>query len=398
MFETFPDTPLFGANLITQQFKADPRPEKFDLGLGVYRNDIGATPVMSAVKKAEAQLLAEQTSKSYLGLVGDVAFSDALLRLVVGNGPEADDWTPIQTPGGVAALRLAVELIATAAPSARVWMSTPSWANHGPIMRSSGLEVVEFRYLDTNTQTLDFDGMLHDLGGAAPGDPVLLQACCHNPSGLDLSRSQWDELAQLIAKKGLMPILDVAYQGFGENIEDDVYGVHAVSKAVPEAFMAITCSKTFSTYRDRAGILAAMSRVPEQHPRIRQQMLRRINTLYAMPPDHAASVVRIILADTSLKNEWIAELATMRERVVHCRVRLADALRKSTNSDQFDFLTLHRGMFSILPLTKEQVTRLRVDFGVYILPSGRINLAGLADDQIDQVAKAIASVIAPSET
>ncbi len=393
MFETLTDTPLFGANLITQQFKADPRDEKIDLGLGVYRDEAGQTPVMEAVKKAEALLLKSQTSKSYLGLAGDDAFSDALLRLVVGDTPVAERFSYVQTPGGVAALRLAVEVIANVSSGSRIWMSDPSWANHGPIMRASGLEVLEFRYLDQATQRLDFDGMCEDLAGAAPGDGVLLQACCHNPSGVDLEPAQWDILCSILVDKGLLPILDVAYQGFGEGIEADMYGVRVIAEAVPEAFMAVTCSKTFSNYRDRAGILAALSRKPDQKHRIRQKMLGHINTLYAMPPDHAAAVVRTILTDPDLRTLWQTELNDMRLRVVKCRQNLSRALRQATNGDHFDFLMHHRGMFSILPLSPPQVERLRLEFGIYILPSGRTNLAGLGDHQIQRVAQSIAAVL-----
>ncbi len=391
MFETLTDTPLFGANLIMQQFKSDPRADKIDLGLGVYRNDAGVTPVMEAVKEAEARLLSTQTSKSYLGLAGDDAFSTALLELVVGAGPQNQKWSYVQTPGGVAALRLAVEIIASLNPQARIWISSPSWANHGPIMRASGLQVVEFRYLDPTTQSLDFEGMLTDLRSAAPGDAVLLQACCHNPTGVDLSPAQWDALCDVIVAGQLLPILDVAYQGFGKGLEEDMYGVRALSNVAPEAFMAVTCSKTFSNYRDRAGILAGLSSDPDQVPRIRQKMLSHINTLYAMPPDHAAAVVHLILSDPKLKTLWMTELREMQMRVTRCRKDLAQALRQATNGDTFDFLSQHQGMFSMLPISKAAVENLRVKHGIYILPSGRINLAGLANDQVTRVANAIAA-------
>lgn len=393
MFEVFPETPLFGANLITQQFKADPRSDKIDLGLGVYRDDAGLTPVMAAVKEAEARLLRDQTSKSYVGLAGDAGFCDALAALVLGQGPAIDDWTCVQTPGGVAALRLAIEMIAQANPSAKVWASSPSWANHGPIMRASGLEVVEFRFLDAATQTLDAAGMLADLETASRGDVVLLQACCHNPTGIEMPPAHWDQVAEVVARRSLLPILDVAYQGFGQGLEDDVYGVRAIAAQVPEAMMAVTCSKTFSNYRDRSGILGAMTRAADQLPRVRQKMLSCVNTLYAMPPDHGAVVVKLILTDEGLRAQWLAELDVMRDRVQTCRRQLAEALRQATNGDAFDFLTQHRGMFSLLPLSLEQVKRLRAEQGVYILPDGRMNLAGLTGDHIEQVARAIAKVM-----
>lgn len=392
MFEVFEETPLFGANLVSQLFRADPRTDKIDLGLGVYRDDAGNTPVMAAVKQAEEHLLRTQSSKSYVGLPGDDEFSTALAELVLGADAPLDCWARVQTPGGVAALRIAADLIAQANPDATLWMSSPSWGNHGPILRSSGLQVREFRYHDQATQSLDLDGMLADLGKARAGDAVLLQACCHNPTGTDLSPTDWAAVVDLVRSNGLLPILDVAYQGFAEGLEEDVAGVRAMVAAVPEAILAVTCSKSFSNYRDRVGILAAQAQTPDQAARTRQKMLGLINASYAMPPDHGAAVVKIILGNPDLRALWITELDTMRERVQTVRTRLASALRRDTNSDAFDFIAQHAGMFSTLTLTKDQVDILRTTHGIYILGSGRMNMAGIAMDQIDYISKALVAV------
>lgn len=392
MFETFHETPLFGANLVSQLFQADARADKIDLGLGVYRDEAGRTPVMAAVKLAEERLIQTQTSKSYVGLAGDDAFSSVVADLVLGTQVEHDRWARVQSPGGVAALRIAAELIALANPRARIWMSSPSWANHGPIMKSSGLEVVEFRYHDQKTQGVDVDGMLADLNAAKAGDAVLLQACCHNPTGADLSPPDWVAVIEVVQKKGLLPILDVAYQGFGVGLEQDVAGVRAMVAAVPEALLAVTCSKNFSNYRDRVGVLAAMAQTPQQAARTRQKTLGLINALYAMPPDHGSAVVKTVLGDPDLRSLWLDELTGMRNRLQAVRAGLAGALRRETNTDSFDFIEHHVGMFSTLTLGKQQVDRLRNEHGIYILASGRMNLAGISLNQIDRIAKALVAV------
>jgi aromatic-amino-acid transaminase len=398
MFEVFEETPLFGANLVSQLFRADPRTDKIDLGLGVYRDDTGNTPVMAAVKQAEELLLRTQTSKSYVGLAGDDAFSTALLELVVGEDAPLSRWARVQTPGGVAALRIAADLVALANPDATIWMSSPSWANHGPILRASTLQVAEFRYHDQATQRLDPDGMLADLGRARAGDAVLLQACCHNPTGTDLSPSDWVAVTDLVQSRGLLPILDVAYQGFANGLDEDVHGVRVMVAAVPEAILAVTCSKSFSNYRDRVGILATQAQTPEQAARTRQKMLGLINASYAMPPDHGAAVVKTILGDAGLRALWVEELDRMRHRVQAVRAELAAALRRDTNSDAFDFIGHHAGMFSTLTLSKDQVDALRIEHGIYILASGRMNFAGIAMDQINDISKALVAVIQPGKT
>lgn len=392
MFETFEETPLFGANLVFQLFREDPRDDKIDLGLGVYRDDAGQTPVMAAVKQAEDRLLHTQTSKSYLGLAGDADFSDALAELVLGADAPFERWARVQTPGGVAALRVAADLVALANPGATVWMSNPSWPNHGPIMRASGLSVTEFRYHDPETQGIDREGMLADLNTANKGDVVLLQACCHNPTGVDLAPEDWAAVKEVVLRRELLPILDVAYQGFSDGLDEDVAGVRAMVADIPEALLSVTCSKTFSNYRDRAGILGGLAKTPQQAARTRQKMLATINKNYAMPPDHGAVVVKTILTDEALRGIWLAELDAMRDRVKAVRTQLAAALRRGTNTNSYDFIEHHAGMFSTLSLGEQQVDRLRNEHGIYILSSGRVNMAGLSFDQIDRIAQAIIAV------
>ena len=392
MFENTEHTPLFGANLVASQFKADQRSEKIDLGLGVYKNDDGVTPVMAAVKSAEIWLLENQQSKSYLGLLGDQVFSSLMLDLVLGKKANKDCVSVIQTPGGVSALSLCCHLLKRVHPDTTVWVSDPSWANHIPIITHAGLKSAAFPYYDPTTAKIDFDAMCTCLESLPNGDVVLLQVSCHNPTGADLTPEQWRRVAKICLNRELLPLLDVAYQGFAENLEADVYAARYIFSLLPELMIASTCSKTFSVYRDRAGIAAIVSKSPDNAERTLSLMRRIANVTYAMPADHAAAVVRHILDDTKVQLQWIEELRVMSERVRNLRSALAVALRRATNSIEFDFLVNHKGMFSLLPLTNVQIDRLREMHAIYLVQGGRINVAGLQTSQIDRVAEAIAEV------
>ena len=398
MFENFPHKPLFGANLVSKLFAEDTRDDKLDLGLGVYKSSEGQTTILRSVKKAEARLLKGQETKSYVGLAGDKVFSRRLAELTMGSDQAWDRISIAQTPGGVAAMRVGFEMVNAAQPGATVWVSNPTWANHPPIIQHAGLAVQAYPYLNEETGGVDFDAMTKCLGGLPAGDVVLLQASCHNPTGAGLENAQWDIIAELCKKRGLLPFLDVAYQGFGMGIEEDSYAPRLFAKVMPELLVAVTCSKNFANYRDRVGIIAIQATNSDTAHRSSLKMLDLINALYAMPPDHGAAIVSDILSDRGLRSEWERELAEMRERLANLRIALAAAMRRETNSTEFDFLERQQGMFSILPVTPEQVDAMRIDHGMYIVSNGRINIAGIAESQVNRVAKVIAGVRQVSST
>lgn len=373
-------------------FAADPREDKVDLGVGVYKDADGRTPVLRAVKHAEARLLEGQTTKSYVGLLGDPAFVEAMRVLIFGDAAPADRIAGAQTPGGTGAVRQLFELVQLGAPEARVFLSQPTWPNHAAILNHLGIPTLHYRYFDPLTRGVDFEGMIGDLAAAERGDVVLLHGCCHNPTGADLSMEQWRTITALLVKLGAVPMIDLAYQGFGDGLEADVAGLRYMAGQVPEMLVAASCSKNFGLYRDRVG--AAFALAPAVNlagvARANLATLNRLN--YSFPPDHGAKVVEIILSDTMLTTEWAAELEGMRHGMLALRSGLADALRRATNSDRFDFLARHRGMFSLVGASPDQVAALRADHGLYLVGDGRINVAGLPAERLDRVAGAIAAV------
>ena len=394
MFEGIESTPLFGANLVAANFRADSRANKIDLGLGVYRDENGATPVLDVVKSAETVLVQNQTSKSYQGLLGDPEYSQLMLELVLGANIDTSKIAVLQTPGGVAALSITFQLIQSIRPDGQVWISNPTWANHAPVIKHTGLSVREYPYFDPVTVSLDFDRMMACLSTTPAGDTVLLQASCHNPTGVDLSPAQWDAVIDACKTTGLLPVIDVAYQGFGQGLEADTYGPCRAFQELPEVVLTATCSKNFGVYRDRVAIAAVQTKSPDNAKRTLSRLRRFANVTYAMPADHAAAVVKIILSDDALRLAWEIELTMMRVRVRSVRNELAKALRRVTNSDRFDFLVSHAGMFSLLPLTDTQIDALQHEHGIYLVKGGRANIAGLKNCQIEQFAAALAQVIA----
>ncbi len=392
MFETLKPQPEDKIIKLIGMYREDPRSEKLDLGVGVYKDENGKTPVMRAVKKAEAQLLAAQDSKSYVGLLGNLDFVDAMRELVLGDAVSAARISGAQTPGGTGAIRQLFELIQMASPDATVWISDPSWPNHEAILKHLGMKIRKYRYFDDATCQVDFDGMKADLDGVAAGDVVLLHGCCHNPTGANLSLEQWAEVTDLVLAKSVTPFIDFAYQGFGDGLDADAEGVRLMAGKVPEMMIAASCSKNFGLYRDRVGValvMSAESAVPLTKGALAS--LNRVN--FSFPPDHGATVTAMILADADLRADWMAELEEMRLNMLELRQGLADALRRETNSDRFDFVADHRGMFSRLGLTVEQVDQLREEFGVYMVGDSRFNVAGLPKDGLEKLAKAIASVL-----
>ncbi|MFQ8430252.1 aromatic amino acid transaminase [Amaricoccus sp. W119] len=370
----------------------DPREDKLDLGVGVYKDAEGRTPIMRAVKEAERRLLEEQTTKSYVALLGDATFLDRMRDLIFGDSVPADRIAACQTPGGTGAVHQLFELIQRADPEAVVWYSDPTWPNHPAMLAHLGIPAKTYRYFDTATRGVDFEGMLADLAGAKVGDVVLLHGCCHNPTGANPTLEQWRTIAELCVQRGLVPMIDLAYQGFGDGLDSDVAGMRYLAGQVPEILVAASCSKNFGLYRDRVGAAFAVSAAPNLTPIARGNLasLNRMN--FSFPPDHGARAVGIILADDKLRLDWITELEEMRQGMLVLRRNFAEALRRATNSDRYDFVASHRGMFSRLGLTPGQVATLRSDYGVYMTGDSRINIAGLPADGLDTFASAIAAV------
>ena len=369
-------------------YREDPRPTKVDLGVGVYKNAQGVTPVMRAVKEAERRLVATQDSKSYVGLAGDPAYSDAMIGLILADSVVRDRIAAVATPGGTGAVRQAFELIRIANPTAKIHVSNPTWPNHVSIMNFLGIEAVPYRYFDSETRGVDFDGMIEDLGKASAGDVVLLHGCCHNPTGANLNLTQWQKVIDLINDKGLLAMVDIAYQGFGDGLEEDAQAVRLVASSVKNTLIAGSCSKNFGIYRERTGILMAISADAETP--IVQQNLNYLNRQnYSFPPDHGARVVTTILTDAELRADWAAELEEVRLSMLGLRQQLAEELRALSGSDRFGFIAQHRGMFSQIGTTPELVEKMRVDSAIYMVSDSRMNIAGLNEQTVPVLAKAI---------
>ena len=370
-------------------YREDPRDAKVDLGVGVYKDATGNTPVMRAVKEAEKRLQAQQTSKAYVGLAGDPAFADAMINLVLDDTIARDRIAAVATPGGTGAIRQAFELIKMAAPEATVWLSNPTWPNHPSILNYLGMKSAEYRYFDRATRGVDFDGLMADLAGVTAGDIVLLHGCCHNPTGANLTSDQMAAVIALMNTRGAIPFVDIAYQGFGDGLDADAQITRMIAQGFDNVLIAASCSKNFGIYRERTGILMAVAR-HAQEAKLTQQNLNYLNRQnYSFPPDHGARVVTTILNDPALRADWEAELEDTRNGMLSLRKQLADELRRLTNSDRFDFLAHHRGMFSQLGTTPEMVEKLRADHGIYMVSDSRMNIAGLNTDTVPILARAI---------
>lgn len=390
MLETLNPQPQDKILQLIAMFRDDPRDGKIDLGVGVYKDANGLTPVMRAVKAAEKRLWEEEKTKTYTGLAGEPAYNAALTGLILGQG-FADRAASVATPGGTGAIRQALELIRMANPKARVWMSAPTWPNHPSIVKYLGMTGVEYRYFDVTTSGIDFEGLMADLEGVAAGDAVLLHGCCHNPTGANLAADQWDAVIALLQKKGAVPFVDLAYQGFGDGLDEDAAATRKIAAAFPEVLIAASCSKNFGIYRERTGILIALTD-PARKAVVQGNLnfLNRQN--YSFPPDHGARLVTMILEDQALAADWCTELEEVRLNMLSLRTALAEELRRATNSDRFDFVAKHRGMFSRLGLTEAQVNRLREEHAIYMVGDSRINIAGLNTRTVPILAAAIAKV------
>lgn len=393
MFDQLKAQPQDKILQLIQMFREDTREEKIDLGVGVYKDATGLTPVMRAVKAAEKKLWEVETTKTYTALAGEPAYNAAMAKMILADAVAMDRVASVSTPGGTGAIRQALELVKLATPSATVWLSAPTWPNHPSIVKYLGMKMAEYRYFDAATRGVDFAGVMEDLAKVAPGDVVLLHGCCHNPTGANLDGAQWEQVVALLVAKGAIPLVDLAYQGFGDGLEADAAATRLVARSFPEVLIAASCSKNFGIYRERTGILIGIGAADGKG--VLQGNLNFLNRQnYSFPPDHGARLVTMILEDDALRADWMAELEEVRQNMLGLRKALAEELRKATNSDRFDFVADHRGMFSRLGLSEEQVVRLREEHAIYMVGDSRINIAGLNARTVPILATAIASVAA----
>ncbi len=378
---------------LIKEHKNDPRTQKVDLGVGVFRTAEGETPVLDVVKKAEQRLVDTQDSKAYIGTAGDPLFNAAMQTLTFADSGDVDRLMTIQAPGGSGSLRVAAGLILRAREQATVWVSEPTWANHIPLLGGAGLTLKPYPYYDTERHVLRMEQMLDALREVPKGDLVLLHACCHNPSGLDPSAEEWQAITDIIVERELVPFIDMAYQGFAESLHSDAFAVRHMADRVPEMIVANSCSKNFGLYRDRVGTLSILARDTQTRDVVYSQLNNVVRTIYSVPPDHGAVVVNLILNDPELKAAWRIELAEMRGRLREMRVLLNDALRDRAPDHDFSHLVRAVGMFCFLGITPEQVSRLKEEFGVYMVDSSRINIAGITAGNVNYLADAIAAVL-----
>ena len=392
LFDVLDDQPLDAMLTLLRQLRDDPRTGKIDLGIGVYGDEAGRTPVMQAVRQAELIVAEAQTTKAYVAAEGDARFVALLAPIVLGASRAADErYCGLQTPGGTGALRLAAELIARANPDARVWVGAPTWINHQALMRSAGLQVLEHPFFDQATQTVLFDEMMSALEAARSGDVLLLHACCHNPTGAGFTADQWCTIADLCARKSLLPLIDIAYQGLGYGLEEDAADMRALLDVVPEALVTASCSKNFGLYRERLGALWIKGSNAQAALRARANCVKVGRSMWSMPPDHGASVVRTLLESAELTANWLAELATMRARINSVRADLAKAV------PQLASVASQTGMFALLPLSRDAVAELRVKHGIYMVENGRMNVAGLRPENLPRFAAALKPYLSKGE-
>ncbi|HHD64540.1 MAG TPA: aspartate/tyrosine/aromatic aminotransferase [Desulfobulbaceae bacterium] len=396
MWENIQPAPPDSILGLTEEFKKDRNPGKVNLGVGVYKDNNGRTPILGAVKKAEQQLLARETTKSYLPISGDPAYGRAVQKLVLGEDSDAfasSRAVTVHAPGGTGALKVGADLLKRFKPQARVWVSSPTWANHNGIFGDAGFELDRYSYYNPESKGLDFDRMLDDLGRAPAGDIVVLHACCHNPSGVDLNQSQWDEVVRVADKQGWIPFLDFAYQGFGDGVGEDRYAVERFAASGMDFLVASSFSKNFGLYNERTGALTIICPGVVEAKVAMSHVKTVIRTNYSNPPAHGGLVATIILEDSGLYQEWLAELADMRERIKNVRRTLVKGLADCGVPGDFSFIERQRGMFSFSGLSDEVVKWLRAEKSIYVVGGGRINLAGLTTDNLDYVCSSIAEAI-----
>jgi aspartate aminotransferase len=396
VFETLPalaPDPILG---LSAAFKKDNNPAKIDLGVGVYKDESGNTPILNAVAKAQIKLQETETSKVYITPQGVQGFIDGMLELILGKANPAilaNRVAAVQAPGGCGALRILAELLKRCNPDAKVWVSDPTWANHIPLLGNAGLELATYPYFDKQTASIKFDEMMDCLGKVNKGDIVLLHGCCHNPTGADLTNEQWQAVADLANKVGFLPFIDVAYQGFGDGLEEDAYGIRLMVESVPEVIIAASCSKNFGLYRERVGLAALITANSQTRDVVQSQIQSVARGIYSMPPSYGGALVDIILADAELNALWQSEVSEMRERMISLRKLLVDNLAAQGASKDFSFVNQQKGMFSFLCVAPEQVQKLRAEKSVYFVDSSRVNIAGINTKNVETLAAAIAGVL-----
>ena len=389
MFDALNDQPADKILALMAAYREDPRDRKIDLGVGVYKDAKGHTPVMRAIKAAERRLVDEQTTKAYTGLAGDPAFAGAMIDLVLDGAVARDRIAAIATPGGTGACRMGFEIARLAKADARIWVSDPTWPNHLSILKFMDMPTQTYRYFADETALVDFDGMKADLAGVGAGDIVLIHGCCHNPTGANLTAAQVDEVIAILKDKGAVPMIDIAYQGFGDGLAEDAAATRAIAGAMDECLIAASCSKNFGVYRERTGLLMAICKDPAQTKTLQGNLNYLNRQTYSFPPDHGARVVTMVLTDPELRADWEAELEEVRTGMLSLREQLAAELARLTNTDRFAFVAKHRGMFSRLGLPSDVVAKLRADHAVYMVGDSRINIAGLNAETVPILAKAI---------
>ncbi len=391
--ETLPADPILG---LSAAFRADANPNKIDLGMGVYRDASGITPVMSAVKKAEAGILEAQTSKAYVGPVGAQAYNEIIANLIFGDALVSKlggRRVTVQTPGGCGGLRLAAEFIGKATSDATVWVSDPTWANHKPLLGSAGLRFRDYPYYDYDKHSVRFAEMIDCLRQIPAGDLVLLHGCCHNPSGADLDREQWLQLRDVALERGFTVFIDLAYQGMGDGLEPDVYGVRLLAESLPELLVVSSCSKNFGLYRERTGALTLICDSPAAATVATTQLAAAARANYSMPPDHGAAIVQFIMEDAGLRAEWEEELTAVRDRINGLRSLIVERVQAAGIGRDFGFIEKEKGMFSFLGVDRTQIETLINDYSIYLVNSSRINVASINESNIDYFTASLAKVL-----
>lgn len=387
-----PADPILG---LSTKYKADTNPNKIDLGAGIYKDEAGNTPVLACVKTAEKFRVENETSKAYLGSAGSELFNERMSALILGDHKVISEQRirTISTPGGTGALRIAGEFIKTCKPGATIWLSNPTWANHQGVFTAAGLNVKTYPYYDYENKCLDFAAMVEALKLIPENDAVLLHACCHNPSGMDLSTEQWQQVAKLAQQRGFLPVIDIAYQGFGEDLDADAYGLRLMADTVEQMIICSSCSKNFGLYRDRIGACSIIAKNSTSADIINSVLLAVVRVNYSMPPAHGAAIVETILGSAELTSQWHGEVKEMRDRINGMRQLLVERLVANGVTHDFSFITRQNGMFSFLGIDKDQVNRLQEEFSIYIVNSSRICPAGISLDNVDYLSKSIAEVL-----
>lgn len=388
-----PADPILG--LLTQ-YREDSHPQKVDLGVGVYKDPTGVTPILSCVKKAEKFRLDTETTKVYIGPTGSPQFNTLMTELAFGTGHSAiiaNRIRTVSTPGGTGALRVAGDFIKRCNPNAVLWVSDPTWANHIGLFEAAGITVKTYPYYDYDSKSLKFEEMLAALSQVSPDDVVLFHACCHNPSGMDLTTEQWDKVIALTKEQGFTPLIDMAYQGFGDGVDIDAYGVRHMAAAVDNMILCSSCSKNFGLYRERIGSCSVIAKDANTANIAQSVLLYVVRCLYSMPPAHGAAIVETILGSKELTQEWLDELKVMRDRINGNRAILVDKLKANGVNRDFSFIARQKGMFSFLGVAPEQVARLQKEFSIYMVGSSRISIAGISEDNVDYLAQSIAKVL-----